>query len=102
MTIFVLLSTKYLIKEGSARQNRNETKYMNTERKYPSCGSTNLEPGKVQSTGRVYFRPENTKFLSLGTSDVELSANMCMDCGHVMLAGDLRKAAKLLDKAKAH
>jgi len=75
---------------------------MNTERKCPSCGSTELEPGNVQSTGKVYFRPENAKFLTLGTSNVELSANLCMACGHVMLVGDLRKATKILDKAKAH
>lgn len=75
---------------------------MNTERKCPSCGSTELEPGNVQSTGKIYFRPENTKFFILGTNDVALSANLCMNCGHVMLVGDLHKATKILDKAKAH
>ncbi len=75
---------------------------MNAERKCPSCGSTELEPGNVQSTGKIYFRPENTKFLTLGTNDIMLSANICMACGYVMLIGDLRKATKILSKAKAH
>lgn len=75
---------------------------MNTERRCPGCGSTELEPGTIQSSGKVYFRPENTKFLTFGTNDVELSANLCMNCGHVMLVGDLRKANRLLDKAKPH
>jgi predicted nucleic-acid-binding Zn-ribbon protein len=75
---------------------------MNTERKCPACESINLEPGTIQSTGRIYFRPENTKFLSLGTSDVPLTANLCMECGNVMLVGDLHKASKLVDKAKPH
>jgi glucose/arabinose dehydrogenase len=73
---------------------------MTTERKCPSCASTKLEPGAIHSTGRIYFRPENTKFLTLGTSDVPLTANLCMDCGNVMLVGDLHKANKLVGKAK--
>ncbi|GAA5496400.1 hypothetical protein SAMN02745181_0297 [Rubritalea squalenifaciens DSM 18772] len=75
---------------------------MSKERQCPCCGSAKLEPGKVQSSGKVYFRPENTKFLTLGTNDVELSANLCMDCGYVMLIGDMRKANKLLNKSQAH
>lgn len=75
---------------------------MTAERKCPSCDSTDLQPGNIQSTGKVYFRPENTSFLTLGTNDVALSANICMNCGYVMLVGDLRKATKLLNKAKPH
>lgn len=75
---------------------------MSTDRRCPVCESTKLEPGSIQSTGRIYFRPENTKFLSMGTNDVPLVANFCMDCGNVMLIGDMRKADKLLGKAKPH
>ena len=75
---------------------------MSEERRCPSCSSTKLEPGKMQSTGSLYFRPENTKFLTLGTNDVQVSGNMCMNCGYIMLVGDLRKATKVLGKAEAH
>ena len=75
---------------------------MITERKCPSCGSMKLEPGNVQSTGKIYFRPENTKFFTMGTNDIMLSANICMDCGYVMLIGDIRKATRILSKAKPH
>ena len=75
---------------------------MSTDKKCPICDSIRLEPGSIQSTGRIYFRPENTKFLTLATNDVPLLANICLDCGHVMLVGDLRKANQLLDKAKPH
>lgn len=75
---------------------------MTINRKCPACDSERLESGSIQSTGRIYFRPDNTKFMTLGTNDVELSAILCMECGHVMLVGDLRKADKLLYKDKAH
>jgi len=75
---------------------------MATDKQCPICSSTHLEPGSIQSTGRIYFRPENTKFLTATTNDVPLVANICMACGHVMLVGDLRKAERLLDKAKPH
>jgi hypothetical protein len=47
---------------------------MNPEKKCPSCGSTRLEPGTLQTAGRVNFRPENTKFFTLGTGDVSVEA----------------------------
>lgn len=73
---------------------------MSTDRKCPECGSARLELGDIQSTGRIYFRPNKTKFLKLRTNDVPIVASMCMDCGDVMLLGDLRKADILLDRAK--
>lgn len=75
---------------------------MSTDKKCLICDSIRLEPGSIRSTGRIYFRPENTKFLTTTTNDVPLLANICMDCGHVMLVGDLRKADRLLGKAKPH
>ena len=68
----------------------------------PLCNSNNIEPGAIQSTGRIYFRPENTKFFTLSTNDVPVNANMCMECGHIMLVGDLHKANKLLKMASPH
>jgi len=69
---------------------------MNPEKKCASCGSTRLEPGTLRTTGHVNFRPENTKFFTLGTGDVSIQANICMDCGVMLLIGDLTKATKLV------
>jgi DNA-directed RNA polymerase subunit RPC12/RpoP len=64
--------------------------------KCPSCGSENLEPGRLESTGRVYFRPKNAKFLSLKSANIEVEANICTECGHIMLVGDEGKARALV------
>ena len=69
---------------------------MKPEQKCPSCGSTRLEPGTIQTAGRVNFRPENTKFFTLGTGDVPIEASICMECGVMLLIGDLTKANKLV------
>ena len=65
------------------------------EKKCLRCGGENLTPGKLQSTGKVCFIPENTKFLTLKTSDVKVGANLCLDCGFVELIGDIIKAKDL-------
>jgi predicted nucleic-acid-binding Zn-ribbon protein len=66
------------------------------KRKCTSCGSENFEPGKIQSTGRVYFRPKHTKFLNLKSADIEIEGNICTECGHIMLVGDKGKAKALV------
>ena len=65
-------------------------------RKCPSCGSEKLEPGKIQSLGRIYFRPKNAKFLNLRSGDIEIEGNICTDCGCIMLVGDPGKAKALV------
>jgi hypothetical protein len=69
---------------------------MKPQKKCSSCGSTRLEAGTLQTTGRVHFRPKNTKFLTLGTGDVPIQAHLCMECGVMLLIGNLTKASKLL------
>jgi predicted nucleic-acid-binding Zn-ribbon protein len=64
------------------------------------CGSTNLEPGMIQSTGRVRFRATNTKVMTLQTGDVTIDASICLDCGTLELVGDVKKAKSLTGKAK--
>ncbi len=66
------------------------------------CGSRELEPGHVQSTGKVYFRPQNAKFLTLRTADILLHANICLACGLVELVGDVTKARALTERAQPH
>ena len=72
------------------------------KRACPCCGSEQLEPGKIQSTGSISFKAENTKFLTLQTSAIPLNANLCMACGFVMLIADLGKASKLVERREAY
>ena len=66
----------------------------------PRCGSTVAEPGSVHSTGRIYFRPTNAKFLTLKTGDIELKANACAQCGHVDFVADVGKLDTLTRRAE--
>ena len=66
------------------------------------CGGTNLEPGAVESTGRIYFRPENSRFMTLSTANVPLKANICVDCGTIEFIGDVGKTRKLTRRSEAH
>ncbi len=75
---------------------------MSEEKKCLRCGGSHLEPGWAQSTGKIYFRPTNTKFLMLKSADVEVNANMCMDCGSLELVGDVEKAKSLVKRKQPH
>ncbi len=66
----------------------------------PRCGGTAAEPGTVHSTGKVYFRPANTKFMTLKTGDIELRANACTACGHVDFVADVGRLAHLTRRAE--
>ncbi len=71
------------------------------EQKCLRCGSSNFQPGVIQSTGSIFFVPDNTKFLSALSSDVSLKTRICMDCGTLDLTGDTKKVAALVGAAKA-
>lgn len=66
------------------------------------CGCARLEPGAIQSTGRIYFRPANSSFWTFKTADVPINANICLECGTVELVGDVKKAESLVGRATAH
>ena len=66
----------------------------------PRCGCTVAEPGSVHSTGRMYFRPANAKFLTLKTGDIELKANACTGCGHVDFVASVDKLDALTRRAE--
>ena len=57
--------------------------FMNEEKKCLRCGGTNLKPDALQSTGKIYARPNNAKFETLLKTGVLVSVNICFDCGHV-------------------
>lgn len=59
------------------------------------CGYSSLEPGRVQSTGLLYFRPTNPRIMTVRTADIPLQANMCLSCGTIDFRGEVNKARKL-------
>ena len=65
---------------------------MSEERTCLRCGSTNLEDGEFQSTGKIYARPRNSKLVAVLTTGVPVDTIMCYDCGHVELVVDAEKA----------
>jgi ferredoxin-like protein FixX len=69
------------------------------EHKCHRCGSARLEPGSLSPVS-VTFRPANTRFLTLRTNDVDVQANMCLDCGLLQLVGDVRKAQLLAGESQ--
>ncbi len=59
------------------------------------CGCSRLEPGRVQSTGLLYFRPANPRIMTVHTADIPVLSNMCLDCGAIEFGGEIKKARKL-------
>ena len=55
-----------------------------------------MAAGKAQSSGRVYFRPDNVNFFALQTADLAVKGFMCLDCGNIELVGDVKKARALV------
>ena len=70
---------------------------MNNGIKCLNCGGTNIHSGTLHSTGRSHFRPSDAKFLKLKTANIEVIANMCLDCGYLNLMGDIEKAKQVTD-----
>jgi excisionase family DNA binding protein len=66
----------------------------------PYCNHDGIVDGGVQSTGKIYFRPRETKFWTFRDGNVEMSAKMCPQCGGVCLVGDTHKL-KALRKEKS-
>jgi hypothetical protein len=86
---------------GAAHINSTrEEVLMSHEFKCSSCGGTHVEPGSLHTAGKVHFRPAHSKFLAMHTADVEVKAHVCVDCGHVNLAADIRKLSRLVEHAK--
>ncbi len=66
------------------------------------CGGERLEPGQMQSTGKIYFRPENAKFLTMKSANIPVNANICLDCGAIELVAEVEKAQMLTDRKAAY
>ena len=68
--------------------------------KCTNCGRSNLEPGSLISFGKVYFRPEMLKFLTIKQS-VRVSASVCLDCGNVQLFASPHEVEQITQRAQA-
>ena len=60
-----------------------------------SCGHAVLVEGRLQGTGRLYFRPEGVSFWTLAEAVAETIAKTCAACGYIQLHADTAKIAKL-------
>jgi hypothetical protein len=65
----------------------------------PVCGSDRVEPGRLESTGRVHFRPDHARFLKAETTNVEVFGLLCMQCGNLTLLKDGKSTARQPESA---
>lgn len=60
-----------------------------------ACGHNILVEGRVQATGKLYFKPAKTSFWVMHESMVPTHARMCPICGYVHWYADVGKLRKL-------
>ncbi len=63
--------------------------------KCASCGHGVLLEGRLQGTGKLYFRPAKTKFWTFEEALVETKARVCAACGYVQMHADTAKLGRL-------
>ena len=61
-----------------------------------ACGHSHLLKGRLQGFGRLYFRPEHTRFWTLSEALVPVEAKVCPACGHMQMHADAEKLKSLL------
>ena len=69
---------------------------MSDESKCLKCGGTNVKPGAIESTGKIYARPNDAKLDTLLRTGALVNVNICFDCGHVEMVVDTDKAKSLI------
>jgi hypothetical protein len=68
------------------------------EKKCLRCGGTNVRSGALQSTGKIYARPNGAKLETVFTTGALVDCNICFDCGHVEMVVEPDRV-KLITKA---
>jgi len=68
---------------------------MSEEKKCLRCGGTNVKPGALQSTGKIYARPNDAKLDTFLTTGALVNVNICFDCGHVEMVVEPDKLKSL-------
>ncbi|MBN1808078.1 MAG: helix-turn-helix domain-containing protein [Planctomycetes bacterium] len=65
-----------------------------------SCGHGTLVEGSVQGIGRLYFRPEKSKFWTFEEALVPIHARVCTACGFIQMHADAAKLNRLVPEDK--
>ena len=65
-----------------------------------ACGHGVLLEGRLQGTGRLYFKPSKAGSWVLEESLVPTTAYVCPACGHVQLRADTAKLKRLWPEAE--
>ena len=65
---------------------------MDLEKKCIKCGSQDVVPGGMNTLGGVSFVPDDSRQTPLQVGRINLSADMCLECGFVELNGKVNKA----------
>ena len=60
-----------------------------------ACGHSVLIEGRLQGTGKLYFRPGKTRFWVFQESLVPTLAKACAACGYLQLHADTAKLTRL-------
>ncbi len=60
-----------------------------------SCGHGILIDGRLQGTGRLYFKPDKTRFWVFAESTVNVRARVCAACGFIQMHADTEKLRRL-------
>jgi len=61
-----------------------------------SCGHSVLVNGTIQGTGRLYFRPDRTKFWTMQEALVPIQARVCPACGYIQMHAETGKLESLM------
>ena len=60
-----------------------------------SCGHTTLLTGRLQGAGKLYFKPDKTKFWVFDHSLVPTAGRVCPACGYIQLYAETDKLGRL-------
>lgn len=63
--------------------------------KCASCGHSVLVEGTIQGTGRLYLRPDKTRFWVWREGLVPIRARVCTACGYIQMHADVAKLERL-------
>ncbi|MHC4068251.1 MAG: hypothetical protein ACYSR8_01540 [Planctomycetota bacterium] len=67
------------------------------------CGNPNLVPTELQSTGKLYARPMDSKPVTIFTTGVLVNGIACLECGHLELIVSPKKTMSLVGEThQAH